>query len=112
MSEIVNVKATSTFIGKEDHGVFTIGVELSGSGIGIMYGGYGYTNMPEYHVLAMIELIRVFDVAQWEKIPGKFCRAKLEGSRVVAVGHLIEDIWFSFDNYREDAKAGVRKVLK
>lgn len=111
MSEIINVQATSTFIGKEDHGIFTVGVHLSGNGIGSMYGGFMYQTVPEYHVLAIIELLRVFDVGQWEKIPGKFCRAKLEGNRVVAVGHLISEIWFSFDAFREDSMAGVRKGL-
>lgn len=112
---IKNAKITSTYLG-EDHGCMTLNLYMEGAGFGIGYGGYvlGYYNMEpkpsnEYSgngMNAIGKLLAVLGVDSYEELPGKFVRIELDGplGRVVRIGNILEDKWFSFKEYFEGCR--------
>lgn len=108
MNEILNAKITSTKLG-EDHGCLTAYVIMEGNGWGCGYGGYvldrwcaepgRYESCDGYG--AIIELMKTVGVESWEELKGKCIRAKFDSpfGKVVAIGNLFKDQWFSFKEY-------------
>lgn len=73
MTKIVeNAEITSTFLGREEHGILTSYITVRGDGFG---------------------------VSSWEDLVGKFIRIETDdpGSRVTKIGNLIKDEWFDFE---------------
>ena len=91
--EIRNAKIESTFLGFEDHGIFTYFLHLewehAGQGFGgyILGGGYG-----DETIKAILETV---GVDKWEDLPGKYVRIEREHIKVHRIGNIIEDKWFS-----------------
>ena len=46
-----------------------------------------------------MELLSTLEVNQWEELEGQYIRVKTEKQKIVAVGHLIKDKWFSFEEF-------------
>lgn len=106
--EIRNCTIKSTELGIEDHGIFTATLHLEGDSWGVSFGNYWLdtwdrkpgvptTNTDGYG--AIIAIMKALGVNNWESLPGKYIRAKFNGNKIVAVGHIMKDTWFSFEEY-------------
>ena len=106
--KIENAKITDTKLG-EDHGCLTTNIFLEGDGWGCFFGGYCLDHWcakaGEHHSLdgygAIIELMKTLEVESWEELKGQYVRVESEdwGGRIIRVGHLLKNQWFSFDEY-------------
>lgn len=108
--EIKNAKITSTYLG-EVHSCLTADLILEGAGWQGVYGGYCLAkwNDPQKLVSgagAIISLLKALELDNWEQLTGIYVRVKTEGwgGKIVAVGHIIREKWFSFKDYFEEAK--------
>ena len=45
--------------------------------------------------------MKVLEVDSWEQLKGKYVRVEFEGwgGKVLRIGHLMKDKWFSWDKY-------------
>lgn len=103
--EIINAKITSTFLGREDHGIFTfyLGCDTDGSYRSV--GGYCLDykdrdlnkNIYNQKSMALIsEIISVVGCNSWEEIKGNYIRLKINGMKVEAIGNIVKDRWVDF----------------
>jgi len=101
-----NAKITGTFLGEEDHGIFTCQLFFNGKGWGCAFGGYALDEYNQdkkrrvgtaYGMEFMKAILRTLKVPEWEKLTGTYCRVRSEGwgGGITEIGHLIEDIWFN-----------------
>lgn len=112
-AEILNAKITSTKLG-EEHGCLTAELYLKGDGWGCGFGGYCLDHwcakIGEHKSTdgygAIIELMKTLDVSSWESLKDKYVRVEIEGwgGRVLKIGHLMKDQWFSFEQYFNKVK--------
>lgn len=112
-TEILNGKITHTKLG-EDHGCLTAYITVEGNSWGCSTGGYcldHWFNEPgEYHSSdgygAIIEIMKTFEVESWEELIGQYCRVETEGwgGKILKIGHLIKDKWFSWGEYFKQVK--------
>lgn len=98
--EIKNAKIGSTFLGIEDHGIFTamITVDYGGSS-----QGFGQHNLTykDYGIKYLRKILETVGVDSWEELVGKHIRVKKEGgynSKICSIGNIIEDKWFEPEN--------------
>jgi len=100
-----NARITSTFLGREDHGVMTACVNLSGDGWGSSFGGFCFDTYDAatkkrhgggFGIDFISEVLRVVGVEKWEDLVGKPVRCVHTGlgGRVEKIGHIIEEKWF------------------
>ena len=113
-NEIKNAKIVSTKLG-EEHGCLTANIVLEGHSWGCVFGGYcldhwcadvgEYSSTDGYG--AIIELMKALEVESWEQLKGLYVRVETEGwgGRVIKIGNLLKDKWFSFKEYFETAKS-------
>lgn len=108
--EIKNAKITSTFLGREEHGIFTfsIFVDIAGGsccGIGNYALDYcGENNKRVFRAKsaeAISQILDVVGVKSWEELKGKYIRVKDEGwgSTIKAIGNLMSEKWIDFDEF-------------
>lgn len=109
-AKIENGKITDTYLG-EDHGCLTANLTIEGDGWGCGFGGYALASWvdvqkPGCGAGAIVMLLRTLDLQQWEQLSGTYVRVKTEGwgGKILAIGHVIKDQWFSFKDYFDDAK--------
>ena len=104
--KIENAKIESTFLGVEDHGIFTASVGLSGDGWVCGFGGFALDRWSEKDKkriasaaagLFIARVIEVLEAGSWEKLKGLHCRAKTEGlgGGILEIGHIVKDRWFN-----------------
>lgn len=89
-----NAKIEETFLGIEDHGIFTFTLLLrTGSGKCFSVGGYVAARPGLGATLA--RLLRVVGVSSWELLRGKHVRVTFLPSRLQleSIGHLMESEW-------------------
>ena len=99
MQEIENAKITDVYFGLEDHGCLTLYLTLEGAGWGCSYGGW---NLAGPHAAGCIkELLITLDEMDLYKLNNKVVRCKFEDQKVIAVGDIIKNKWFSFKDYFE-----------
>lgn len=113
MNKIENAKITKTKLGQE-HGCLTADIIVEGDSWGCAFGGYcldhwcaevgKHSSTDGYG--AIIELMKTLEVESWEELKGQYIRVESEGwgGRILKIGHLIKDKWFSFDEYFKEAK--------
>lgn len=109
-TEIENAKITSTKLGQE-HGCLIADLTIEGEGWGCGFGGYcldhwcadigQYSSSDGYG--AIIELMKTLEVESWEELNGQYVRVESEGwgGRILRIGHLMKNKWFSFKEYFE-----------
>ncbi len=112
-TEILNAKISSTKLG-EEHGCLTAMLYLDGEGWGCGFGGYcldHWCAKPGEHSSsdgygAIIELMKTLEVESWEELNGKYVRVEIEGwgGKILRIGHLMKDKWFSFKEYFDAVK--------
>ncbi len=104
--EIKNALIKSTFLGIEDHGIFTAFITLDYSGSGQSFGGYSMDapNKGEQGLSRIgtpfgcefiLRVIRTLEVNSWEKLIGTYCRVMATHNKVHSIGHIQKDQWFS-----------------
>ena len=101
-----NAKIRSTFLGREDHGIFTFVIEVehaSGSHQGV--GRWCLSDCKHLGVSAGAMISRLLDVVgvyNWEKLRGTPVRVRRERDGnvpVVAIGHYLKDEWLHFADF-------------
>ena len=114
--EISNVKITDVSLTMADHGCLTFFITVEGSGIGVSIGGYcighGYLGAKDFKsengkgLVAMMKIMDVVGVTNWEDLKGKYCRIKSDGwsSCVTTIGNIIDDKWFDMDEFFKHAQ--------
>ena len=112
-TEILNAKIASTKLG-EEHGCLTAMLYLDGEGWGCGFGGYcldlWFAEVGEHSSSdgygAIIELMKTLEVESWEELNGKYVRVEIEGwgGKILRIGHLMKDKWFSFKEYFDAVK--------
>ena len=98
-TEVFIVK--KTFLGWEDHGIFTFNLELEGDRCSTTVGNYVLEGPEVSSFLQSILTITSRD--QWERIPGSYVRVYSKGLLSVGFGHVMKDLWFSVD--KDEGKA-------
>ena len=104
-TEIRNARIKSTFLGTEDHGIFTCYLHVEGDGWGCGFGGFALDQWDRAKERRVghpvgIEFINAIlgtlEVGAWEKLPGTFLRVETEGlgGSILRVGHPIKEKWF------------------
>lgn len=98
---VYNCEIKRTMLGFEDHGIMTCDLTLEGDGWGCAFGGFKMDSPKGMECIK--ELLKTLKTDTWEQLKGQYIRVVTKGEfgRVVAVGHLIEDRWFSFKNFFE-----------
>lgn len=115
MNKIVNAKIEETFLGREEHGILTCYLYLSGDGFGVGLGGRaldGYAEMEKRRVATqegfefIDRIMTVVGVQKWEDLVGKYVRIEVPeagfGSEVTKVGNLIKDDWLDFKKFFDE----------
>ena len=112
-TEILNGKITFTRLG-EEHGCLSVKLTIEGAGWGCGFGDYCLdywcTKAGEHSSSdgygAIIELMKTLEVESWEDLKGQYVRVEFEdwGGKILRIGHLMKDKWFSFKEYFEIVK--------
>jgi hypothetical protein len=107
---ICNARIEGTLLGVDDHGILTFSLGLDyGDGSHQGFGGYAMDAPPpgrgcgskrQPSVLCGAYIAGLLDAAgveKWEDVRGRYVRVKIDADsgRVVAIGHIIKDTWFS-----------------
>ena len=108
---IENAKIIKTKLGL-DHGCLTADIIVEGDSWRCNFGGYClFAEVGEHSSTdgygAIIEIMKTLEVESWEELKGQYVRVESEGwgGRILKIGHLMKDKWFSFKDYFEVAKA-------
>ena len=83
-----NARIRSTFLGREDHGVFTFLLYLDYNGSGQGFGNRVGVKME--HIELVLDTLKV---DSWEKLPRTLLRVIHNNDAVIAIGHIMEDLW-------------------
>lgn len=115
--ELLNAKITNVSLNMKNHGCVTLDICLDGHGWGVVYGGYclgkGYLgaedNFFKGSAQGMEAIIRIMDtigVDDLDNMVGKYVRvaSKGLGSSIKIIGNIIEDKWFDYETFFDDAK--------
>lgn len=112
---IENGKISDTMLGKEDHGIMTfylfIEFEIGNCG----FGGYSLDSYDQEKkkrigtaagMQAISEIMDCVGVSKWEDLKGSYIRCEHEGfgGKIIRIGNLIKNKWFSFDDFFRDNK--------
>ena len=107
--EILNAQIINTNLSMADHGCLTFDLCLNISdGSACSFGGYcighGYLGAEtftgsEKGTASLMKVMDVIGVDHWEYLKYKYCRVKVDGNRVVAIGNLMEDNWFNPEEF-------------
>lgn len=93
---IQNAKISGTELGGNERGPsFWVYLDYGGAGQG--FGGYRLGGeFTHYVIMGILEAV---GVDSWEQLKGKPVRAKIEDGTIVAIGHFLDDKWFTPKNY-------------
>ncbi len=116
---IHNAKILDTFLGIEDHGLFTWAITFSygdgsvqGSGHRVLamppnYKREEWTHTSDLAGQTILRVVQALDVESWEKLPGTLCRVRRRpGGDIAAIGHYMRDHWFDYEKLSENYTAG------
>lgn len=116
MSEISNAQIEKVSLTMRDHGCLTYYIDLRiGKGSFCSYGGYcighGYLGADHFDGMgagleAMMRIMDVVGVENWEELNGKYCRVEHDGwgSTIKRIGNLLEDKWFDQEEFFSRSK--------
>lgn len=98
--EIKNAIINSVRLSTEDYGCLVGWINLEYDGSGQSFGGFCLHNIGKKDVdgcagLFLSRCIRIGGVDTWEALPGRTIRVKCDHSKVAAIGHIINDDWFT-----------------
>ena len=111
--EIKNAKIESTRLGY-DRGVFLCAWIYLGYGGSVQgFGGYVLAiaknegpirPLNDFGIESINRILGTLGVESWEQLPGTPCRVKCEYSKVHAIGHYLNDKWFSYEELKKELK--------
>ena len=101
---IENAQITNTFLGREDHGIFTFVITVSGESWGQGFGTFALDyydkktdkRMGWNNAIPLIaSILDAVGVESWEELKDKYCRVKREGEwgYIRAIGHPVKNKW-------------------
>lgn len=95
--KIENAKIKNAILGFEDHGILTLELPLEGDGWGTYFGGFRMDGANGMECVK--DLLNTMKIGSLDALSNTYCRTISDGlgGRVRAIGHLIEDRWFSFE---------------
>lgn len=110
-----NAEITNVSLNMKDHGALTLDLSLSGSGCGVVYGGYclgrGYLGTKNFvgYASGLEAIMRIMDVVGVDdliEMKGKHARVATKGfgHSVEIIGNFIKDEWFDYESFFEDEK--------
>lgn len=91
---IENAKIESTMLGYEDHGIPTSFLNLKFGSSNQGFGGYDLRSTSAM-LKWVLGVLNVLGVNEWSKVTGQVCRVRREDGRIIAIGHIIDDLWFA-----------------
>jgi len=97
VSDIKNAVIENTFLGIEDHGIFTFSLMLDYGGSG--QGAGMYCLGGEAAIPLIKRILEICDTNQWEHIEGKMIRADADQGKVHRIGHILKDDWLDFESF-------------
>lgn len=116
--EIVNAQITDTFLGIEDHGIFTFFIHTKSENGGQSYGGFSL-DCPvhkdgkfikrlgsAFGSEAILRILGVVGVDSWEKLKGKYIRLDRTWQHTYRIGNIIEDKWLDLKELANEFKDG------
>jgi len=119
---IANARIESTFLGVEDHGIFTFSLMLDYGGSGQGFGQYGLDSWDEkegrrvgtaYGVEMIKAILEVVGVEKWEALEGQLVRTRATHSSISAIGHVLQNQWLDpkilYERSKEFEKEGGRR---
>lgn len=96
-SEIKNAQIIETRLGYQDHGIFTCTIQ-------VQYGDNSVQGCPALNLRGdnpgdstgsfLRNLLGTLEAATYEEVKGRYCRVKIEGGLIKAIGHLMKPGWF------------------
>lgn len=110
MVEIRNARILDTFLGREDHGIFTFYITLDVGGGVCRIGGYALDApsdikgkrkyLPEA-LESINAILDVVGVGSWEDLVGRYLRVKTGGLShpIHEIGNLMSEKWFNIANF-------------
>lgn len=115
---IENGRITETMLGREDHGIMTLYLFIEFEKSTCAYGGYALDTYDEKEgkrigaasgMRAIAEILDCVGVTKWEDLTGAFIRCEHQGwgGKILRIGNLIQDKWFSFESCFKEAKEAV-----
>ncbi len=113
-AEEKNAIIESVSIDCGDHGVLSAHLTLNYGGTGQVFGGYCLYSPHRsgdpgnYAGLFFWRVLEVVGVTEWSRLKGQTVRVKASGSKVEAIGHIVNDKWF---NPSEEFEALRKKAL-
>ena len=93
--KIKNAQITSTALTIEDHGILTAWIHLDYGGVHQGFGGWSLESDSKFCSAFIRRVLEIAGVSSWEKLPGKSVRVKAEHNKIHAIGHYLNDEWFS-----------------
>jgi hypothetical protein len=105
--ETKNAIIRHTFLGFEDHDIFTFILTLDYGGSQQGAGTYclSHNTKKDRHVIhesagpVIAKILEVVGVDTWEELKGKHIRAKCSYDKVSAIGHIVHDRWLVFEDF-------------
>jgi hypothetical protein len=91
--KVENAQVDSLHIGTEGHGIPSFMVMLRFQNYHQGYGGYDL-RYQDYALRLITGLCRVFQTDNITNIVGKYCRAEIDGGKIIRIGNIFEDVWF------------------
>lgn len=101
--EVQNAIIESVEITNDDHGCLSAWLYLNYGGSGQGFGGYAlyWPESFDHHKVESVaghfifKCMEIAGVNKWSRIVGKTIRVKCDHSKIHAIGHIVEDKWFS-----------------
>jgi hypothetical protein len=94
--KMTNAVIEKTMLGFEDHGLLTAFLFVRFDGCSHQgFGGYGLGDMSaNYCGLFVKRVLKVVGVTEWGSLVGRNIRVRHDRGMIVAIGHIIDDVWF------------------
>lgn len=104
MEEIENAVIDRTYLGPEDHGIFTVCIMAKGDCWGQGFGNRCLGNARGGHSAGIDYLwaiLKTLELRSWEELPGTLIRVrrKTPGGPIAAIGHIMKDKWLDDDEF-------------
>ena len=110
-----NGRIIKTFLGREDHGIFTFYIQLESGSQGQHAGGYALDNKSSKEtnyerngtalgMQLIIEVMKVVGVNSWEELKSKYVRVYSSHCNVYAIQNITDDKFIHFDSFIKEHK--------
>lgn len=96
-----NARIEKTFLGIEDHDLFTFYLTLDYGNSGQGAGGYVLSGKSFEIIRKILEIVKV---DEWEELPGKHIKVKATHDKVYAIQNVLGGEWLDFEKYFEEDK--------